>query len=290
MKNHQTIAVLGTGIMGFQMARRLCQAGFRVNVWNRNINKAEPLKHEGADLFTDPCQAVADASMVISILADYQAANAVLIDLGVMAALRQGGVIVEMATLTPAQIERLAEAAAKEGKVLIDAPVSGGEEGAKNGTLSIMAGGDSHTIETVKPLLEPLGRLTHVGPTGSGSVAKLCNQIIVGNTVLAVAEALNLAAQLGADPKAVHSALQGGFADSVVLHEHGRRMVEENFTPGGPAKYMQQTLLNIRQIVADKAIPLPLTTTSSNLYDDMINHGNGEKDLSAIISELQSRK
>jgi 2-hydroxy-3-oxopropionate reductase len=213
-----------------------------------------------------------------------------LIDQDVIAALRPDGVIVEMATMMPAEINTLAEAATKKGKLLIDAPVSGGEEGAKNGSLSIMAGGDSHTIETVKPLLKPLGRLTHVGPTGSGSVAKLCNQIIVGNTVLAVAEALNMAEMMGADPKAVHTALQGGFADSVVLHEHGLRMVEENFTPGGPAKYMQQTLANICGIVAEKNIPLPLTKTSSKLYAAMIHNGSGEQDLSAVITELQNKK
>jgi len=281
------IAFLGTGIMGFQMARRLCEAGNSLTAWNRSRNKAQPLEQFGATVADAPEAAVRDAGLVICMLADYKAGHAVYFDGNVLDAIAPGTLLIDMATYAPAESLELAEAAKWRGVRFIDAPVSGGERGAAAGTLSIMAGGTEQDVKEAEQVLKVCGRVTHVGPAGSGSVAKLCNQLIVGNTVVAVAEALNLAGHLGADPGAVRQALLGGFADSVILKEHGERMLEQNFEPGGPAIYMQQILVTAKHISEEKQVPLPLARVSETLFTEMIEAGQGGLDLSAVIRQLK---
>lgn len=281
------IAFLGTGIMGFQMARRLCEAGNSLTAWNRSRNKAQPLEQFGATVADAPEAAVRDAGLVICMLADYKAGHAVYFDGNVLDAIAPGTLLIDMATYAPAESLELAEAAKRRGVRFIDAPVSGGERGAAAGTLSIMAGGTEQDVKEAEQVLKVCGRVTHVGPAGTGSVAKLCNQLIVGNTVVAVAEALNLAGHLGADPGAVRQALLGGFADSVILKEHGERMLEQNFEPGGPAIYMQQILVTAKHISEEKQVPLPLARVSETLFTEMIAAGQGGLDLSAVIRQLK---
>ena len=287
LQNCSKVALLGTGIMGFQMARRLCQAGIPLQVWNRTRAKAAPLAEFGAEVADTAHAAVADAELVIAMLADYEAARELYFEKDLLSAIGRGRYLVDMATYAPDEARELAAAAAAKGLFFIDAPVSGGERGAAEGTLSIMAGGEGSVLDAIMAVFAPLGRVTHVGPVGSGSVAKLCNQIIVGDTVLAVAEALNFAARMGADPKAVHAALLGGFADSVILKEHGKRMVESDFKPGGPAKYMQKILVTAARIAAEKDIPLPLAKQSGAVFDRMAEAGRGDLDLSGVIEELR---
>ena len=287
IQKKDNIAFLGTGIMGFQMARRLTEAGYQVTAWNRSRAKAEPLVASGALVVDSPLAAVKSATLVICMLADYKAGYAVYFDQKVLDAIPRGALLVDMATYAPAESSALASSAAERGIRFIDAPVSGGERGAAAGTLSIMAGGEADDIASLADCFSHLGRVTHVGPAGSGCIAKLCNQLIVGNTVVAVAESLNLAASLGADASAVRSALLGGFADSVILKEHGERMLKKNFEPGGPAVYMQQILVTAKEISEDKSIPLPLASVSESLFTDMIKAGQGGLDLSAIIERLK---
>ena len=281
------IAFLGIGIMGFQMARRLAEAGYSLTAWNRSRAKAEPLSAFGAQIADTPGEAVLGADLVICMFSDYKAGRDVYYEQKVLDAIASGALLVDMATYAPVESVELAQAATRKGIHFMDAPVSGGERGAAAGSLSIMAGGEAEDIEAISECFSVMGRVTHVGPAGSGSVAKLCNQLIVGNTVVAVAESLNLAASLGADASAVRQALLGGFADSVILKEHGERMLEKNFEPGGPAVYMQQILVTAKGISDDKSIPLPLARVSESLFTDLINAGKGGLDLSAVIEQLK---
>ena len=285
-----TVAVLGTGIMGYPMARRLCGAGFSVNVWNRTLEKAKPLEAYGCKVAHNPCRAVEDAQIVIGMMSDKSAADLVYFKLDTISAMSPDSLLIEMATMAPDETIELARAVTAHGKRFIDAPVSGGEKGAIEGSLNIMVGGAKGDFADANSLFAALGHATHVGPVGSGAVTKLCNQMIVGNTVIAVAEALNLSRKMGANPTAVHQALRGGFADSVILREHGQRMLNENFTPGGPAKYMLDILLAAEDVAKKNDTFLPLVQVSKQLFETMITKGRGDQDISGVISELSEVK
>ena len=285
-----TVAVLGTGIMGYPMARRLCGAGFSVNVWNRTLEKAKPLEAYGCKVAHNPCRAVEDAQIVIGMMSDKSAADLVYFKLDTISAMSPDSLLIEMATMAPDETIELARAVTAHGKRFIDAPVSGGEKGAIEGNLNIMVGGAKDDFADANLLFAALGHATHVGPVGSGAVTKLCNQMIVGNTVIAVAEALNLSRKMGANPTAVHQALRGGFADSVILREHGQRMLNENFTPGGPAKYMLDILLAAEEVAKKNDTFLPLVQVSKQLFETMITKGRGDQDISGVISELSEVK
>ena len=285
-----TVAVLGTGIMGYPMARRLCEAGFTVKVWNRTLEKAKPLEVYGARFEHNPCRAVEDAQIVIGMMSDKSAADLVYFELDTISAMSPDSLLIEMATMAPDETIELARAVTAHGKRFIDAPVSGGEKGAIEGNLNIMVGGAKDDFADANLLFAALGHATHVGPVGSGAVTKLCNQMIVGNTVIAVAEALNLSRKMGANPTAVHQALRGGFADSVILREHGQRMLNENFTPGGPAKYMLDILLAAEAVAKKNDTFLPLVQVSKQLFETMITNGRGDQDISGVISELSEVK
>ena len=285
-----TVAVLGTGIMGYPMARRLCEAGYSVNVWNRTLEKARSLEAFGCKVAHTPCHAVEDAQIIIGMLANKSAAELVYFELDSISAMPPDSLLIEMSTMAPDETIELARTVTAHGKRFIDAPVSGGEKGAIEGSLNIMVGGAKGDFADVNLLFAALGHATHVGPVGSGAVTKLCNQMIVGNTVIAVAEALNLSRQMGANPTAVHQALRGGFADSVILREHGQRMLEKNFAPGGPAKYMLDILLAAESVAKKNDAFLPLVRVSRQLFETMITNGRGDQDISGVISELYEVK
>jgi 2-hydroxy-3-oxopropionate reductase len=171
----------------------------------------------------------------------------------------------------------------------VDAPVSGGEAGARQGTLAILAGGDADVVEKLAPVFKPLGRATHLGPVGTGQAAKLANQIIVGGTMIAVAEALHFAARNGADPAKVRSALAGGFGDSKILHLHGTRMVERDFVPGSPAEYQLKDLRTAQNWAKSLALDLTLLNVLAAMFDDMIEHQGPGMDVSGILLEVERR-
>ncbi len=201
------IGFLGTGIMGGHMARRLCEAGHTMTAWNRTRAKAEPLSAQGARIADSPTTAVEGAEVVICMLSDGPVCDAVLIEEGTVAAMPAGGLVIVMSSIPVETARAQAEKAAELGLRYIDAPVSGGEAGARDGTLAIMAGGEKGDVEEAREIFEALGRPTRVGPAGSGQLAKLANQVIVSNTLATVAEALLLAKVGGADPAAVREAL-----------------------------------------------------------------------------------
>ena len=283
-----TVGFIGTGIMGFHMARRLAQAGYTVQVWNRTPDKAERLKPFGVEVCACPADAACNADVVICMLSAGPVCDEVLLGRGeVLASMRRGSTLIVMSSIPVETARRQHEAASVRSLAYLDAPVSGGEAGAEAGRLAIMVGGEAAPFEAWSGLLEVMGRPTHVGPVGSGQLAKLANQMMVACTITAVAEALLFAERGGADPGQVREALLGGFADSTVLRQHGLRMVQQQFKPGGPAKYQVKDTSTALSLAKTFGLDLPLLRVVDGLYADMVLHGDGELDHSGIIREIR---
>lgn len=269
------------------MARRLAEAGFAVTAWNRTPAKLDALG-AGVRRVGHAGDAAQGMDAVICMLSSGPVCDSVLCGRGgVIEAMAPGSMLVVMSSIPPATARAQAEAAARRGIGYIDAPVSGGEKGAQNGTLAIMAGGEAATVARAEPIFAPLGRLTHVGPVGAGSLTKLANQAIVATTIAAVAEALLLAERGGADPAQVREALLGGFADSTILRQHGRRMVDGDFVPGGPAKYQVKDTTTALACAADLGLTLPILQHVDGLFGALVAHGGGDLDHSAVLLELR---
>ncbi len=283
------IAVLGTGLMGAPMARRLAGAGHAVTVWNRAAARAQALA-DCAQVAASPAEAVAGADLVVTMLLDGPATRAVLIDQGAMAAARPGACFLDMGSVDPATDRDLAALAARAGCGFLDAPVSGGVVGAEAGSLSIFVGGPADLVARLRPVLEVLGRPTHLGPVGAGQVAKLANQVIVAITIGAVAEGLRLGAAGGCDPALLRAALRGGFADSRILDLHGRRMVEGDFTPGGRSAAQLKDLNSAMDLAGQMALDLPLSHTVQAAFRDLVEARRGaDLDHSAYFLWLSQR-
>ena len=282
------VAFLGIGIMGYQLAGRLCAAGYPLTAWNRTRAKAERLS--GATVADTATDAVSGADIVIVMLSDGPSGTELLFDGGVLDAMKPGAILINMASIPVATAQGEAAAAAERNLRYLDAPVSGGERGARDGTLAIMVGGDAGTFADATSVFAVMGRPTLVGPAGSGSLAKLCNQLIVANTITTVAEALLLAKRGGADPAAVRSALMGGFADSTILTQHGERMLEGNFVPGGYSRLQLKDCRTIVDLADDLDIDLPVIRLVTGLYRDFVeDHDGGDKDHAGIYLELARR-
>lgn len=283
------IAVLGTGMMGLPMARRLCQAGHEVHVWNRTHAKAEPLAADGACIHDSAAAAVAAAEICISLLENGPVVEDVLFAQGAAAAMRPGSLFIDMASIQPSEARDHAARLSERGIAHLDAPVSGGTVGAEAGTLAIMAGGKAVDFERAQAVFCELGRATHVGPHGAGQLAKLANQMIVGITIGAVAEALLLAAKGGADMAKVREAISGGFADSRILQLHGQRMLERDFSPRGRMSVQLKDMRNALATANEIGFDAPITSLFEQLYADSVAHGLGELDHSGLFVELASR-
>jgi 2-hydroxy-3-oxopropionate reductase len=284
-----SIAVLGTGMMGFPMAERLCAAGHRVHVWNRTRAKAEPLAATGATVHAHAADAVRPADITISLLENGPVVSEVLFGKGVASALRVGSLYIEMASIQPSEARDHAARLGEIGVAHLDAPVSGGTVGAEAGTLAIMAGGKPADFQRALAVFAALGRATHVGPHGAGQLAKLANQMIVGITIGAVAEALLFAAKGGADMAKVREAISGGFADSRILQVHGQRMVERDFAPRGRMAVQLKDLRNALATAQDIGFDAPVSTLLEGLYAQSVEHGLGALDQSGLFVELASR-
>jgi len=282
------IGFLGTGIMGFPMARRLVEAGHEVRAWNRTPEKAERLATVGAAVVATPGDAVRDAEIVICMLSSGPVCDEVL--LGRDAALPEmatGSTLVVMSSIPVQTAQAQARAAAARNVGYLDAPVSGGETGAADGTLAILVGGDRTALERVRPVLEIMGRPTHIGPAGTGELAKLANQLIVAGTIAVVAEALLLAERGGADPAKVREGLLGGFAHSTILEQHASRMIANDFRPGGPAKHQLKDTETAVAMARTLGLDLPISALVDSLFAGLVQHGDGDLDHSAVIRELR---
>lgn len=284
------IAVLGTGLMGGSMARNLLKAGFPVSVWNRTPAKAGALAEDGAQVCASAGEAVADADFVITMVSDGAAVADLLFDTGVAAAMKKGATVLDMSSIKPAEARDHAARLGRMGVGHLDAPVSGGTRGAAAGTLAIMVGGDEARFAAARPVLEAMGRPVRVGPDGAGQLAKLANQAIVGVTIGVVAEAMLLAQKGGADPAAVREALKGGFADSVILQQHGERMTTGNFVPGGASRIQLKDIDNALEEAGSVGLDLPLTRQMQVRYRQFVEAmDGGDKDHSGIYLELKAR-
>lgn len=283
------LAFLGIGLMGSRQAKRLLDAGHSLTVWNRSREKAEALSAFGARVVDTAAEAVADADVVILMLENGRIVTDVLFLQGAAGSLRPGAVLVDMSSIKPAEAQEHAKRLAERGVHHIDAPVSGGTLGAEQGTLAIMAGGESDIFDRVESILAIMGRPVHVGPHGAGQLAKLANQIIVGVTIGAVAEALLLAQRGGADPAKVREALRGGFAESRILELHGQRMVERDFVTKGRSvthlKDLDNALDAAERIDLDS---LPYTALTADLFRGLIENA-GDLDHSGLLVELERR-
>ena len=283
------IAVLGIGRMGLPMAQRLCQAGYTVHAWNRSPDKAQALVPLGAKVHPQVQDAVRQADVVISLLESGPVVTHVLFELGAAEAMRAGCLMIDMASIKPAEARDHAARLQALGVAHLDAPVSGGTVGAEAGTLAIMVGGQAHDFEQAKEILQVLGKATHVGPHGSGQLAKLANQMIVGITIGAVAEALLLCAKGGADMAKVREAIVGGFAQSRILELHGQRMIERDFAPRARMTVQLKDMRNALDTAASLDFEAPITSLFEQLYAQAIDHGLSDLDHSGLFVELAQR-
>ena len=283
------IAFIGIGLMGLPMAKRLCEAGLQPHVWNRTRAKAEPLAALGAQVHDTLAEAVHQADVVVTMLEDGKVVESVLFADGLAQALQSGSLLIDMSSIQPAQARSHGQRLAALGVGYLDAPVSGGTLGAEAGNLAIMAGGSTEDFERGRPVLTHFGRPTLVGPTGSGQLAKLANQMIVGVTIGVVAEALLLCAKGGADMAKVKEAVTGGFADSRILQVHGQRMIERDFAPRGRISVQLKDMRNAMATAQELGFDAPITGLLESLYASASENGLSGMDQAAFFAELARR-
>lgn len=278
---------MGIGAMGEPMARRLLEAGYDTAVWNRTRSKADHLAELGATVFDDAVDAAASAEVVVTILETGDAVEAVLFDQGVAEALTQGASVIDMSSISANVARNHALRLSHRGVGYLDAPLSGGTRGAAEGSLAIMVGGDPAEFDRRREILAVFGNPTLVGPSGSGQVTKLANQMIVGITIGAVAEAITLVIEAGVDPNLAIAALDGGFADSRILREHGARMIESEFELGAASRVQVKDLVNALGAAKEMNLNLPVTTLIHALFESLCSHGGSELDHSALVLEIR---
>lgn len=280
-----TIGFIGLGIMGTPMALNLLKKGYKLVTWARNPKALTPLVSAGARVVTLPHFVAEQADVILLIVTD--TADVVDLIAAMQPTLRAGQTLIDMSTIAPAATRNLAAQLAALGVDMLDAPVSGGQTGAQNATLSIMVGGKADTLERVRPILATLGTtIVHVGDHGAGQVAKACNQMLVAQTIIAVAEALLFAQANGVDPEKVRSALLGGFAQSRVLDVHGQRMLNDDYKPGFKTRLHQKDLAIVATELERLGIALPGIMMAQQLFSQLLDEKMLEADSAAIYRML----
>jgi len=282
------LGFLGTGLMGKPMAMNLIKAGYRLTVWNRTPSKTLELISAGARLGKSPADVVRDARAIVLMLENGAIVTGLLFAQGVASACTENTLVIDMSSIAPAIAEDHARLLQRAGLRYVDAPVSGGTIAAEEGTLAIMAGGDSNDLGDAAPIFEALGNVTHVGPHGRGQLCKLVNQCIVAVTIGAVAEGLTLAKAGGADPAQVRKAILGRFCQSRILELHGQRMIERNFKPGGLIRNQIKDLDAALEVSDRVGVTLPLTQRVRDLFADLAGSGSEMLDHSALILRLEA--
>jgi 2-hydroxy-3-oxopropionate reductase len=286
----QTIGFIGLGLMGKPMARNLLQRGYAVVAHSRSRAPDDELAGEGATPAGSPADVARRATTIVTMLPDGPDVEQVLEGAeGVFSAMQPGTVIIDTSTISPATARRLAARAAESGAAMLDAPVSGGEIGAINATLSIMVGGDPEVFAAAKPVLDAMGnpeRVVRIGASGAGQLCKVCNQMVIGGTLAVVAEAFALARKAGVDPALVREALLGGFALSRVLEVHGERILTRNYVPGFRAKLYAKDYRIAGETLREHDAPSPVTSVVHDLVDKLIASGRGEEDYSALAEVI----
>jgi 2-hydroxy-3-oxopropionate reductase len=283
------IGFIGLGIMGRPMALKLLAAGHPLAVYARRPEALPPLTEAGAEVCDSPAAVARAAGVLFTMLSDSPDVEEVILGLesgdprAVIAGIRPGSIVVDMSTISPATARRIAAQVEAAGASMLDSPVSGGDIGARDGTLSIMVGGPSAAFERIKPLLEVMGKnIVHVGASGAGQICKACNQIVVGQTIAGVGEALLLAEAAGVDGAKVREALLGGFAGSRILEVHGRRMLDAEYDPGFKAALHQKDMRIVQETAHELGLGLPGSALVTQLLNALVGQGDGDLDSAAL--------
>jgi 2-hydroxy-3-oxopropionate reductase len=283
------VGFIGPGIMGRPMALNLLRGGYRLLAYARRPETLQPLLAAGATACYTPADVAAQAEVIFTVVADTPDVQSVIFgEHGLIHKARPGTVIVDMSTISPRAIQDFAGRLAEKGIEMLDAPVSGGETGAINATLSIMVGGKSSVFERVKPLFECMGKnIVHIGDNGAGQVAKACNQIVVAITIEAVAEALTFARKNGIDAARVREALMGGFAGSRILEVHGKRMLDNDFKPGFKVGLHQKDMRIVMETAHQLGVALPAAAMVTQHLNALVGTGDSELDSAALVKVIE---
>ena len=283
------IAFIGTGLMGYPMASNLLKKKLNLKVFSRTLDKAKPLEKLGANISNSLGEVVKDTDIIITMLTDDEAVEKVLGDKEFLNNLKPSSTVIDMSSIKP-------KIAIQYGKILeekrinfLDAPVSGGTIGAEDGSLAIMVGGDQKVFDYAFDILKIMGNPTLVGPIGSGQVSKLANQIIVGVTIGAVAEAITLCEKAGVDANKFIKALSGGFADGKILQNHGKRMIDKDFSPKGKVSTHLKDMNNILECAGDFDTKLPISSLIKEMFNSLVERGNDNDDHSALYKEIENQ-
>ena len=273
--------------MGLPMSKNLVKAGYNLTVFNRSKNKAEPLKEFGAKISNTLKDVVDGSDIVITMLTDDTAVDAVMNNTDFLENLKSGSIVIDMSSVKPTTATKHGNNLKLKNINYLDAPVSGGTIGAEEASLAIMVGGEQNIFDDAFDILKTMGNPTLVGPIGSGQVSKLANQIIVGLTIGAVAEAVTLCEKAGADPNKMIKALSGGWADSKVLQTHGKRMINKDFTPKGRTSVHLKDMNNILECANNYNTHLPISNLVKEMYKSLVENGHGETDHSSLYKEIE---
>ena len=282
------IAFIGTGLMGYPMAKNLINKKLNLTVFSRTIEKAKPLEKLGAIIANSLGEAVKESDIVITMLTDDEAVEKVLGNQEFLNNLKNLSTVIDMSSIKPKIAIQYGQLLKDRNIHFLDAPVSGGTIGAEEGSLAIMVGGDQNVFDGAFDTLKIMGNPTLVGPIGSGQVSKLANQIIVGVTIGAVAEAITLCEKAGVDANKFIKALSGGFADGKILQNHGKRMIDKDFSPKGKVSTHLKDMNNILECAEDFKTKLPISNLIQEMFKSLVDQGNDNDDHSALYKEIEN--
>ena len=281
------IGFIGIGLMGFPMTKNLLKSGYNLKAYNRSQDKAVSLKEFGAEISISIKEVVTNSDVVIAMLTDDAAVEKVMGSDEFISNIKEGATVIDMSSVNPVITKKNADILKEKNINYLDAPVSGGTIGAEEASLAIMVGGNEKTFKQCFDLLKTLGNPTLVGPVSSGQISKLANQIIVGVTIGAVAEAVTLCEKSGTNPSKMIEALSGGWADSKILQTHGKRMINKDFSPKGKTTTQLKDMTNI--INAGKAVEtyLPISSLIKEMYKNLVTDGYGNTDHSSLYNAIK---
>ena len=273
--------------MGLPMAKNILKSGFKLKAFNRSIEKAVPLKEFGAEISKTIGDVVKDSDFVITMLTDDSAVDAITSSSDFLDNLKSGSTVIDMSSVKPTTATKHGANLKSKNVNYLDAPVSGGTIGAEEASLAIMVGGEQSVFDNSEKILKAMGNPTLVGPIGSGQVSKLANQIVVGVTIGAVAEAITLCEKAGANPNKLIKALSGGWADSKILQTHGKRMIDKDFRPKGKTYTHLKDMNNILECANSYNTHLPISNLVKEMYKTLVDNGHGNTDHSSLYNEIE---